>query len=156
MTSQGREFQRELFSRFDAALAKGEDWVEIHCGHLHDTVRERLGFANNRHATCSGVMWRETAAGNCQVVSTPRFGNGAALTIQYGLPREPFTPLLTNKRQFAEHGVSDPPAVLGKGRTLGQGPAFLRLESDREIHSFALSEEQARHLSDQLHHWSKP
>ncbi len=156
MTSQGHEFQRELFSRFDAALAKGEDWVEIHCGHLHDTVRERLGFTNSRHATCSGVMWRETAAGNCQVVSSPRFGNGAELTINFGLPREPFTPVLTNKRQFAQRRVTALPAVIGKGRTLGKGPAVLRLESDREIHNFSLSEEHAKQLSDQFHHWAKP
>ena len=94
MTSQPPEFQRELSSRFDAALAKGDDWVEIHCGQFHDSVRNRLGFTNNRHATCAGVMWRETAAGNSQVVRSPPLGNGAALTTRYGLPREPFTPVL--------------------------------------------------------------
>ena len=155
MTSQGSEFQRELFARFDSAVANGDDWTEVHCGDLHDTVQERLRFENNRHATCSGVMWRETAAGNCQVVSSPRFGNGADLTIRYGLPRDPFTPVLSAKRQFAERTVVHPPSVLGKGAVLGRGPALIRLETDREIHSFALTEKQARLLADHLSRWGR-
>lgn len=156
MTSQGREFQRELFARFESALAHGDDWVEVNCRDLHDTVQEDLGFDTNRHSTCSGVMWRETAAGNCQVVSAPPLGNGPALTIRYGLPRDPFTPLLGEKREFAEGAVSQLPSVLGKGRVLGRGLALLRLETDREIHNFALTEEQARHLAGRLHYWANP
>ena len=142
--------------RFESALADGDDWLKVNCGDLHDTVQKSLGFQTNRHATCSGVIWRETAAGNCQVVSAPPLGNGAALTIRYGLPRDRFTPLIAHKRQFAEGVVTELSSVLGTGRGVGRGPAFLRLETDRDIHSFALTEEQARHLAGRLHYWAKP
>ena len=61
----------------------GKSYVEIHCGGLHDRVNE----GEDRYAVCSGVMWVETAEGDCDIVDAPPRGAGPGLVIRYGLSR---------------------------------------------------------------------
>ena len=79
------EFRRALLARFIQAEELGKSHIEIGCGGLHDEVN----LGGNKPAVCSGVMWVETAEGNCEIVSTPPGGAGRSLTIRYGLPRRP-------------------------------------------------------------------
>ena len=79
------EFRRALLAQFTKAEKAGKPNVEVRCGDLHDKVNP----GGNKPAVCSGVMWVETAEGNCEVISAPPSGTGRSLTIRYGLPRKP-------------------------------------------------------------------
>ena len=70
MNNDENKLQAELDDRFERALREGQDWVEVRCGETHDAVKKRLHVKTDRHGSCSGVMWRETAAGYCDNVHT--------------------------------------------------------------------------------------
>ena len=76
-------FRRALLARFEWAEQAGKSYVEIHCAGLHDQISE----GENRYPACSGVMWVETAEGDCDIVDAPPGGVGPGLIIRYGLPR---------------------------------------------------------------------
>lgn len=79
------DFRRALLARFDAAEKRGDRHVTVISGDLHDEVNP----GGNKPAVCSGVMWVETTAGNCEVENTPPGGAGRSLAIRHGLPRSP-------------------------------------------------------------------
>lgn len=79
------EFRRALLARFAAAEKRGDRHLTVTCGDLHDEVNP----GGHKPAVCSGVMWVETTAGDCEVQYSPPGGAGPSLTIRYSLPRSP-------------------------------------------------------------------
>ena len=79
------DFRQALDALFEAAVKNGNSYAEVRCGDLHDTVNR----GGRRHSTCSGVMWAETAKGDCKVLETPVGGVSTRLAIRYRVPRPP-------------------------------------------------------------------
>jgi len=76
------DFHHELYRRFDAAAARGEEQIEVTAGELHKTLK-----ASNRLSMCSNAMYDMQNIGDA-ILSVPSGGVGASLLIRYSLPRE--------------------------------------------------------------------
>ncbi len=79
------EFRAALEKRFLEARQKGASEVEINSGALH---RELGGYPAPSHQmpSCCDAMYEEQDARDV-IVSAPKRGKGASLTIRYALPR---------------------------------------------------------------------
>ncbi len=80
-----RDFRSELVAMFQEAEKQDLPSVEIEARRLHRQVGGYPG-PNHRMPTCCDVMLAEVRAKD-QIVSQPRKGKGASLTILYTLPR---------------------------------------------------------------------
>ncbi len=80
-----QNFRHELLAMFNEAEKQDLSSVEIKARKLHRRVGGYPG-PNHRMPTCCDVMLAEKRA-NDRILSQPRKGKGASLTIQYTLPR---------------------------------------------------------------------
>jgi hypothetical protein len=79
------EFRSELQSQLREAELRGTSFEEVNAGQLH---RKLGGYPalDHRMPSCCNVMWEEKRPSDV-VLSAPRKGRGASLTIRYQLPR---------------------------------------------------------------------
>tara|TARA_B100000378_G_scaffold194514_1_gene158337 strand:- start:2485 stop:2829 length:345 start_codon:yes stop_codon:yes gene_type:complete len=79
------EFDAELRARFRRARERGADSVEVNSGEMH---RALGGYPSQKHQmpTCCGVMHSHLKSED-EIISSPKSGKGASLTIRYQLPR---------------------------------------------------------------------
>ena len=80
-----QDFRSELLAVFQKAEKEGRSDVKIEARRLHRQVGGYPG-PNHRMPTCCDVMFAEKRT-NDTIVSQPRKGKGASLTIRYILPR---------------------------------------------------------------------
>jgi len=81
------EFRETLYRIFYEAFKQGQTAIEVNAGDLHARVGGYPG-TNHRMPSCCSVMRAamDPSAGD-RVLSEPRRGQGATLTIRYTLPR---------------------------------------------------------------------
>ena len=80
-----QDFRSELLGMFQEAEKRDLPSIEIEARRLHRQVGGYPG-PNHRMPTCCVVMLAEKRAKD-RILSQPRKGKGASLTIQYTLPR---------------------------------------------------------------------
>jgi len=80
------EFRDQLLEVFRIAEQRREASVIVRAGDLHRAVGEYPNRKTHRMPVCCNVMRRAMRTGDV-VVSEPRRGQGATLTIRYALPR---------------------------------------------------------------------
>jgi 5-methylcytosine-specific restriction protein A len=78
-------FRAALAGELDGASRAGQASLRMRAGDLHGVVGGYPG-PNNRMPLCCEVMKKAMATGD-KVVESPPSGQGASLTIEYGLPR---------------------------------------------------------------------
>jgi hypothetical protein len=78
-------FEQEIRGRFRDATNGGSPYIDIASGDIHRSVGGYPG-TNHRMPICCSVMRRLMKSGDVVLASPPR-GQGATLTIRYGLPR---------------------------------------------------------------------
>ena len=83
--STADEFRTELARRFAEVEKRGLSQIRISSGEIHRAVGGYPG-PDHRMPVCCSVMETELRAGDV-IESAPPKGNGASLTIRYGLPR---------------------------------------------------------------------
>lgn len=91
-------FHHALLTHFEDATKQGKKNITVRCKDFHDEANPPHPHRRPHYATCSGIMWVETAAGDCTILYSSPSGIGSNLTIRYGLPRQPseFGPDRTN------------------------------------------------------------
>jgi hypothetical protein len=80
------EFRDQLLEVFRIAEQRRESSVVIRAGDLHRAVGEYPNRKTHRMPVCCNVMRCAMHTGDV-IVCEPRKGQGATLTIRYGLPR---------------------------------------------------------------------
>ena len=78
-------FRVELRRQLKAAERGGGKFLQVNSGKLHREVGGYPG-PSHRMPVCCEVMRNEMTMGD-QIISAPKKGNGASLTISYRLPR---------------------------------------------------------------------
>jgi 5-methylcytosine-specific restriction protein A len=81
------QFRKEIRAQLRDAELGGIASIEINSGQLH---RKLGGYPGENHQMrpCCEAMYDEKEAGDA-VLSAPKKGHGASVTIRYGLPRRP-------------------------------------------------------------------
>lgn len=79
------EFKQELDAQIDRARRQGRPHLEVNAGELHRALGGYPG--NHRMPVCCEVMRQEARRRHADVVFETDSGDGAALTIQYKIPR---------------------------------------------------------------------
>ena len=82
---QRNDFWIQLYTMIQYASDQGESYVDINAGELHRNTGFYPGN-NHRMPVCCDVMREEMQAIDI-IIQQPPKGNGATLTIRYGLPR---------------------------------------------------------------------
>ena len=79
------DFRAELKSQLREAELRGAGDLDINSGELH---RKLGGYPKSPHQmpSCCGAMYDEQR-GEDTIISAPKKGKGASLTIRYRLPR---------------------------------------------------------------------
>jgi 5-methylcytosine-specific restriction protein A len=79
------DFRSELRTQLRAAELRSASSVDINSGELH---RKLGGYPGSQHQMpqCCDAMYDEMQAGDA-IVSAPKKGRGASVTIRYKLPR---------------------------------------------------------------------
>jgi hypothetical protein len=80
-------FRSELRAQIDRASKQGRPHVEINAGELHRALGDYPSNGQHSMPSCCNVMREEMERGAAELVYRTPSGNGAALTIRYGLPR---------------------------------------------------------------------
>ena len=79
------QFRSEVRSQLRSAELRGDAFAEINSGEVH---RKLGGYPATIHQMrpCCDAMYDEKRAGDI-ILSAPKKGHGASLTIRYALPR---------------------------------------------------------------------
>ena len=82
-----KQFSDEIRRLFRAAELRGTPSIEVNSGKVHRRLGDYPGM-NHQMPSCCQAMYDELNPAKDQIVSRPRKGYGASLTIRYSLPRE--------------------------------------------------------------------
>ena len=82
---RSEDFRNELLAQIAPAVKRGASHVEVNAGELHRAIGSYPG-ANHRMPICCDILRREAKDGD-EIISEPKEGKGASLTIRFKLPR---------------------------------------------------------------------
>jgi len=79
------DFRNELRARLREAEARGDKFIRVNSGAIHQALGGYPGI-NHQMPSCCDAMYEEMRAGD-EIVEAPPKGRGATLIIRYRLPR---------------------------------------------------------------------
>jgi hypothetical protein len=99
------QFYEELLRILQQAAKEGRENVDVNAGELHSRVGGYPG-RDHRMPVCCSVMRFEFSEDRDRVLEAPPGGDGASLTIRYGLPRNvEFSRRQTEGEMVATNGI---------------------------------------------------
>jgi hypothetical protein len=80
------QFRNEIRTQLRGAELRGVAYLELNSGQIHRKLGGYPGGGNHQMRPCCEAMYDEKQAGDT-VLSSPKKGYGASVTIRYTLPR---------------------------------------------------------------------